>query len=163
MSYNQRKLYTNNQKMMDCEWPLGMIHFSLILRHNMDMKYAEEPFNMGVFLPKVSFRMGIFSDPQHTHLGICILESPPPPPHKAPPVLCYSWADTSNPLKVFGQGGGQRGAEGGRGGEEGGGEVFGSFISQCLIRLSPVGCMIQAISIIYYYTEQHEVLQFGSI
>ena len=33
--------------MMDSELPLGMIHFSLILHHNMCMKYAEEPFNMG--------------------------------------------------------------------------------------------------------------------
>ena len=55
-----------------------MIHFSLILHHNMGMKYAEEPFNMGMFiLPKASFRMGPFSDPQHTHPAIYILESPP--------------------------------------------------------------------------------------
>ena len=40
MSYNYHKLSNNNQKMMDCEWPLGMIHFSLILHHNME--YAEE-------------------------------------------------------------------------------------------------------------------------
>ena len=34
------------------------------------MKYAEEPFNLGMFffLPiKVSFKMGTFSDPQHIH------------------------------------------------------------------------------------------------
>ena len=68
---------------MDCERPLGMIHFSLILHHNMGMKYAEEPFNMGMciyfFLSKASFKMGTFSDPQHTHPGIFILELPPPP------------------------------------------------------------------------------------
>ena len=29
-----------------------------------------------VILPKVSFKMGTFSDPQHTHPGIFILESP---------------------------------------------------------------------------------------
>ena len=47
----------------------------------MGMKYAEEPFNMGMyfFLPKASFKMGTFSDPQHTHSGIVILESLPPP------------------------------------------------------------------------------------
>ena len=74
MSYNQHKLYQNNQKMMDCELPLGMIHVSLILDHNMGMNYAEEPFNMGMFfLPKASFKMGTFSDPKHTHPGIFIL------------------------------------------------------------------------------------------
>ena len=36
------------------------------------------PFNMGMFLQlKVSFKMGTFSDTQHTHPGIFILESPP--------------------------------------------------------------------------------------
>ena len=83
MSYNQHKLNRNNQKMMDCEWPLGMIYFSLILNHNMGMKYAEKPFNMGTicflfFLHEASFKMGTFSDPQHTHPGIFILESPHP-------------------------------------------------------------------------------------
>ena len=67
MSSNQHKLYQNNQKMMDCKLPLGMIHFSFILHHNMGMKYAEEPFNMGMFfLPKASFKMGTFSNPTHT-------------------------------------------------------------------------------------------------
>ena len=58
-----------------------MTHFSLILHRNMGMKYAEKPFNLGMFfLPKASFKMGTFSDPQHTHPGIFILELPPPPP-----------------------------------------------------------------------------------
>ena len=48
MSYNQHKLYQNNQMMMDWELPLGMIHVSLVLDHNMGMKYAEEPFNMDI-------------------------------------------------------------------------------------------------------------------
>ena len=48
-SYNQHKPYRNNQNIMDYDWPLGMIHFSLILHHNMGMKYAEEPFNKGMF------------------------------------------------------------------------------------------------------------------
>ena len=48
MSYNQHKVHTNNQKVMDCKCPLGMMHFSLILHHDMGMKYAEEPFNMGM-------------------------------------------------------------------------------------------------------------------
>ena len=40
----------------------------------MGMEYAEEPFNMGMFfLPKASFKMGTFSDPQY----IFILESSP--------------------------------------------------------------------------------------
>ena len=60
---------------MDCELPLGMIHVSLILDHDMGMKYAEEPFNMGM-----SVKMGIISDPQTRHPGIFILESPHPPP-----------------------------------------------------------------------------------
>ena len=56
-----------------------MIHVSLMLDHNMGMKYADEPFNMSMFfLPKASFKMGTFSDPQHTHPGIFILELPPP-------------------------------------------------------------------------------------
>ena len=78
------KQYKNNQKMMDCERPFGKLHFRLILHHSMGMKYAEEPFNMGMFFfylrPKASFKMDTFSDPQHTHLGIFILEPPPPPP-----------------------------------------------------------------------------------
>ena len=44
----------------------------------MAMKYAEEPFKYGyVILPKASFKMGTFPDPQNTHPGIVILESPP--------------------------------------------------------------------------------------
>ena len=39
------------------------------------MNCAENPFNMGMFLQlEVSFKMGAFSDPQHTHPGIFILE-----------------------------------------------------------------------------------------
>ena len=74
------KQYKNNQKMMDCERPFGKIHFSLIV-HSMGMKYAGEPFNMGIFFylrPKASYKIDKFSDPQHTHLGIFILECPPP-------------------------------------------------------------------------------------
>ena len=33
---------------MDWELPLGMIHVRLIFDHNMGMKYAEKPFNMGI-------------------------------------------------------------------------------------------------------------------
>ena len=50
---------------------INMIHFSLILHYYMDINYAEKPFNMGMFfLPKASFKMGTFSDPQHTNPGI---------------------------------------------------------------------------------------------
>ena len=49
MTYNLHKLYKDNQKMMDCECPLGTIYFSLILHCNIGMKYADEPFNMGMF------------------------------------------------------------------------------------------------------------------
>ena len=52
-----------------------------MLHHNMGMKYAKEPFYMGIcfcfFLPKVSFKIGTFSDPQHTHPDI--FRHPPPP------------------------------------------------------------------------------------
>ena len=42
------------------------------------MNCAENPFKMGMFLQlEVSFKMGAFSDTQHTHPGIFILESPP--------------------------------------------------------------------------------------
>ena len=59
MSYNQHKLYKNNQKMTNCERPLGMLHFSLILHHNMGMPYTDEPFNMVFFfLPKAFFKKG---------------------------------------------------------------------------------------------------------
>ena len=54
MSYNQHKLDKNNQNMMDCELPLGMIHVSLIFDHNMGMKYAEGPFKF--FLNGYIFR-----------------------------------------------------------------------------------------------------------
>ena len=57
-----------------------MIHFSLILHQNMGMKYAEEPFNMGIsFLPKWSFKMGTFLDPKHTHILACLCWSHPHP------------------------------------------------------------------------------------
>ena len=81
MSYNQLKLYQNNQKMMDCEWPLGMIYFNLILHHNMGMKYVDEPFNMGMFFDLRRLQNGCtFRPPTHTsrhfHTGVA---SPPPP------------------------------------------------------------------------------------
>ena len=58
---------------------MGMIHFSLILHHNMGMTYAKEPsiWVCLFFLPKWSFKMGTFSDLHHTHLSIFILELPP--------------------------------------------------------------------------------------
>ena len=81
---HQHKLYKNNQKMMDCEWPLGMIQFSLTLHHNMGMKYAEEPFNIGIFfLRKPSFKMGTFSDP-NTYIRAFLYWSRPPPPGSNP-------------------------------------------------------------------------------
>ena len=44
----------------------------------MGLNCVEDPFNMGIFLRlKVSFKMGRFSDTQHTRPGIFILESPP--------------------------------------------------------------------------------------
>ena len=51
----------------------------------MGMKYAEEPFNMGmfIFLPKASF-----SDPQHTYPGIFILGRSPRPQYS--PRLLYT-------------------------------------------------------------------------
>ena len=78
MTYDQHKLYKNIQKIMDCECPLGMIHFSLILHQNMCMTYAEEPVNMGIsFLTLgVLQKRYIFRPPKHTHLGIFILELP---------------------------------------------------------------------------------------
>ena len=42
------------------------------------MNCAENPFKRGTFLQQeVSFKMGAFSDTQHTHPGIFKLESPP--------------------------------------------------------------------------------------
>ena len=70
---------------------LGMIHFNLILHHTMGMKCAEEPFNMNMFfLLKVSFKMGTFSDPQHTHPGILYWSQPPPPPIESGGLHVYS-------------------------------------------------------------------------
>ena len=73
MSYNQHKLYQNNQRLMDCELPLGMIHVSLILDHNMGMKYAEEPFNRGMFFclrrPRHIFRPPIHIS-RHFYTGV---------------------------------------------------------------------------------------------
>ena len=66
---------------MGCELPLGKIHVSLILDHNMGMEYAEELLDMGVFfLPKASFKMGIFSDPPLHTSGHFITGVPPPFP-----------------------------------------------------------------------------------
>ena len=50
----------------------------LILYHNVGIKRAEDSFNMGIFfLPKLSFIMGTFSDPQHTHPRISYWSHPP--------------------------------------------------------------------------------------
>ena len=55
-----------------------MIHFSLTLHHNMGMKYAEKPFNMGMFFfTSHVLQNGYNFRPKHTHPGIFILESPP--------------------------------------------------------------------------------------
>ena len=54
-----------------------MVHFSLITHHNMGINCDEDRFNMGTFfLPKASFIMGKFSDPQHTHPGISYWSRP---------------------------------------------------------------------------------------
>ena len=59
-----------------------MMHFSLILHHNMCMKYAEEPCNMGMFV----FTNGvlqngyIFRPPTHTSGHFYTGVAPPPTP-----------------------------------------------------------------------------------
>ena len=66
--------------MMDCEFPSGMIHVSLILDHTMGMKYAEEPFNMGGFfyyLRRPS-KWVHFQTP-NTHIKAFLYWSLPPP------------------------------------------------------------------------------------
>ena len=87
MSYNQHKLYRNNQKMMDCEWPFGM-NFSLILHHNMGMKYAEKPFNMGticlLFYLRRPSKWLHFQTP-NTHILAFVYWRPPPPPPPSGP------------------------------------------------------------------------------
>ena len=46
----------------------------------MGMNCSEDPVKMGVFvLPKVSFIMGTFSDPQHMILAFHSGVTPPPP------------------------------------------------------------------------------------
>ena len=53
-----------------------MILFSLILHHNMGIKCADEPFNMGIFFfTKGVLHNGFIFRPPHTHPGICIQES----------------------------------------------------------------------------------------
>ena len=49
MSYNLHKLYQMNKRVRYCNLPLLMIHFSLIIHHNMGIKCAEDSFNMGLF------------------------------------------------------------------------------------------------------------------
>ena len=54
MSYNQHKLYEMIKKrwvIVNNVWMVGL-PFSLILHHNMGIKCAEDPFNMGVFFTK---------------------------------------------------------------------------------------------------------------
>ena len=47
----------------------------------MGMNYVQYPFIVGVFFKlDMSFKMGPFSNLQHTHPGIVELKSPPPPP-----------------------------------------------------------------------------------
>ena len=82
MSYNQHKLCKNNQKMMDCEWPLGMIHFSLILHHNVGMKYAKEPFNMGMFFNLRRPSKWVHFQTPNKHIWAFLYLSRPPGMHQ---------------------------------------------------------------------------------
>ena len=46
----------------------------------MGINYTKGSIHYGYVLPtKVPFKTGPFSNPRHTHPGILILESPPPP------------------------------------------------------------------------------------
>ena len=61
----------------------------------MGMNCSEDPVKMGVFvLPKVSFIMGTFSDPQHMILAFHSGVPPPPPgvgsPSDVPPLRSQS-------------------------------------------------------------------------
>ena len=87
IGYNQHKLYKNDQKVMDCELPLGMIHFSLILQHNMRMKYAEEPFNMqyGYFFCLKRPSKWVHFQTRNTHIRAFFYTGVAPPPPPPPP------------------------------------------------------------------------------
>ena len=79
MSYNQHKLYQINQMMMNCELPLGMVHVSLILDHNMGMNYAEEPFNMVMFFNLRHPSKWLHFQTPNTHIRAFLYWSAPPP------------------------------------------------------------------------------------
>ena len=58
-----------------------------ILPLKLGINCAENPFNMGMFLQlEVSFKMGVFSDTQHTHIWAFLYWNHPPPP---PPPGCH--------------------------------------------------------------------------
>ena len=86
MSYNRHKLYKNNQKMMDCEQPLGMINFSLIVHHNMGMQR-----NPSIWVCFFFFYLGrpskwVHLQTPNTHIRAFLYWSsnPPPPPGVSP-------------------------------------------------------------------------------
>ena len=70
----------NENKMMDCELPLGMIHVSLILDHNMSMNYAEEPFIMGMFFYLRRPSKWVNFQTPNTHIRAFLYWSRPPTP-----------------------------------------------------------------------------------
>ena len=60
-----------------------MIQFSLILHHNMGIKCAEDPFNMGMFFDIRCPSLWVYFQTPSTHIrafhtGV----APPPPPRK---------------------------------------------------------------------------------
>ena len=63
--------------MLGCVCP--KVKDSLILHHNMGIKYADEPFNMGIFffLPKASFKWVHFQT-SNTHIRAFLYWSHPP-------------------------------------------------------------------------------------
>ena len=80
------------QKVRYRQLPLRMIHFSLTLNHDMGIKRAEDPFNIGIFfLPKASFIMSTFSDLnthiQAFHTGVAVAPPPPSPCPRSPSPL----------------------------------------------------------------------------
>ena len=57
----------------------GMIHFSLILHHNMGMKYAEQPFNMAIFFYLRRLSKWLHFQTLNTHIREFLYWSRPPP------------------------------------------------------------------------------------
>ena len=81
-----------------------MIHLSLILHHNMGMKYAEEPFNMGMFFYLRRPSKWVHFPTLNTHIRAFLYWSRPPgkpPSQPGPRTMDYDHTEMNMSHTLF--------------------------------------------------------------